>query len=181
MCTAVKPPTCRQCPGPPVANHSTAWSWDVIMVYCLISRLHYMLLQQQLGNHAESERKPFPPGSILGILLFVNICRQFAQSTSMQKALGMSLNWMHRCCCRTKHDDMLLSLCKCRHIAIVVDNLASKRKYRWVTHSRMSWNILIWILKEKKVFFSFFIWFRILSQLKMLHVKFEVCLPARNW
>lgn len=44
--------------GSLVAIYITAWSWDIIIVYCLIFHLHYTLLQR-FRNHAESERKPF--------------------------------------------------------------------------------------------------------------------------
>lgn len=59
----IKPvPFCRR-PGPLVAIYYTAWSWDIITVYCLIFRLHYMLLPR-LRNHAECERNAFPPPRI---------------------------------------------------------------------------------------------------------------------
>lgn len=44
--------------GSLVAIYNTAWSWDIIIVYCLIFRLHYTLLQR-FRSHAEAERKPF--------------------------------------------------------------------------------------------------------------------------
>lgn len=56
-------PSCQACSfllslGSLVAIYNTAWNWDIIIVYCLIFRLHYTLLQR-FRNHAEPERKPF--------------------------------------------------------------------------------------------------------------------------
>lgn len=50
--------------GSLVAIYNTAWSCDIIIVHCLIFRLHYMLLQR-FRSRAESERKPFPPDQYL--------------------------------------------------------------------------------------------------------------------
>lgn len=61
--------------GSLVAIYNTAWSWDIIIVHCLIFHLHYTLLH---GSEAVlSLRESHFSRSIFMIVLFVSICRPF--------------------------------------------------------------------------------------------------------